>query len=167
MIERLLIELAWIADAGFVNGRVKPLRGKFPAIDHELPRPFDRFLFEIIAKAPVAEHFEKSVVISVEPDVFEVVVFPAGANALLRIGDARRLPRRLLLAEKNRDELIHPCIGEKEVRRIRQERRRRHNRVLLLAEEIEKALPYFRRGHDVDLTRCSLNHEWTRMNTNT
>jgi hypothetical protein len=39
--------------------------------------------------------------------------------------------------------------------------------VLLLAKEIEKRLPDFRRGHDVDFTRCSLNHEWTRMNTNT
>src|SRR4030095_9890676 len=85
MIVRFLIEFAWIAWARFVNGRVEPLRGKFPAIHHQLPRPFDRFLFEIIAEAPVAEHFEESVVISIEPDVFEVVVLAASTNAFLRI----------------------------------------------------------------------------------
>jgi hypothetical protein len=39
--------------------------------------------------------------------------------------------------------------------------------VLFLAKEIEKRLPDLSRGHDVDLKRCSLNHEWTRRNTNT
>jgi len=38
--------------------------------------------------------------------------------------------------------------------------------VLFLAKEIEKRLPDLGRGHDVDVTKCCLNHEWTRMNTN-
>ena len=89
--------------------------------DHELPRPFDRFLLEIITEAPIAQHLEKSVVISVEPDVFEIVVFPPGANAFLRVDNARRLPGRLLLAEKNGHELIHAGVGEKQIRRVRHE----------------------------------------------
>ena len=92
MIVRFLIELARFARTRFLNGRVKPLRRKFPAINHEIPSPLDRFLLEIIAEAPVAEHLEKSVVIGVEPDVIEVVVFAAGTDAFLRVGDTRRLP---------------------------------------------------------------------------
>src|ERR1700730_15168069 len=98
---RFLVELAWLVLSRLVNGRVKPLRWKFPAADHKIPRPFDGFLFEIIAKAPVAEHLEKGVVIGVQPDVFEVVMFAAGANTFLRVGHARRIPWRPLLAEKN------------------------------------------------------------------
>src|SRR2546429_4580829 len=111
-----MIELARLARSRFVNGRVKPLRWKFPALDDKFPRPLDRFLFEIVAKAPVAEHLEKGVMIGVEPDIFEVVVFAASANAFLRVRDARRIPRRLLLAEKNGHELVHARVGEKQIR---------------------------------------------------
>ena len=76
--------------------------------------------------------------ICVESDVFEVVMFPSGANAFLRVGDARRIPRRFFLTEKNGHELIHAGIGEKQIGRLWHERRRRHNGVLFLAEEIEK-----------------------------
>ena len=100
MIVRFLIELARIARPGLVNRRVKPLRRKFPAFDHQFPGPFDRFLLEVIAEAPVAEHFEKRVVIGVEPDVFEVVMLAAGANAFLRVDDARRIPWRLSAARE-------------------------------------------------------------------
>ena len=78
--------------------------------------------------------------IRVEADVIEVVVFAAGADAFLRVGGARRFPRRLRLAEKDRHELIHAGVGEKQIRRVRQQRRRRHNRVLFLAKKIEKGL---------------------------
>src|SRR5205085_4709686 len=74
MLVCLLVELAWLARPGFVNGRVKPLRRKFPPLNHQFPCPFDRFLLEIIAEAPVAEHLEKGVVIRVEPYIFEIVV---------------------------------------------------------------------------------------------
>ncbi len=122
MIVRFLIELARLARTRFVNGRVKSLRRKFPTIDHQFPRPLDRFLLEIIAEAPVAEHLEKRVVIGVEADVLEVVMLAAGANAFLRVGHARRIPRGLLLPQKNRHELIHACVREKQIRRIRQKR---------------------------------------------
>ena len=83
-------------------------------------------------------------VISIEADIFEVVVFAAGANAFLRVGDARRVPQRLLLPEKDRHELVHTGVGEKQVGRVGQERGRRHNGVLFLAKEIEKRLPNLR-----------------------
>src|SRR6266566_9318811 len=98
---RFLVELAWFVRPRFINGCVKPLRRKFPAINDKLPGPLDRFLLEVIAETPVAQHFEECVVISVEADVFEVVMFATGANAFLRVGHARRIPGRLLLSEKN------------------------------------------------------------------
>ena len=62
-------------------------------------------------------------VIGVEPDIFEIVMFSAGANAFLRVNDARRFPWRFLLREKNRHELVHAGIREKQIRRVRQKRR--------------------------------------------
>ena len=59
--------------------------------------------------------------IGIEPDVFEIVMFPSSANAFLGVGHARRLPWRLLLSEKDRDELIHARVGEKEIGRVRQQ----------------------------------------------
>ena len=64
--------------------------GNPQTLDEKFPGPIDRFLLEIIAETPVAEHLEKGVVIGVEADVFEVVVFAAGADAFLRVGGARR-----------------------------------------------------------------------------
>src|SRR6266446_5017191 len=117
MIVRFLIELARFAQSRSVNGRVKPLRRKLPAADDQLPGPLDRFTFEVVTEAPVAEHLEKRVVIGVEPDILEVVVFAAGPNAFLRVSNPWRIPRGLSFAQKNRDELIHPRIREKQIRR--------------------------------------------------
>ena len=122
MVVRFLIELTGFVRPGFVNGRVKSLRRKFPAVHDQFPRPFDRFLFEIIAETPVAEHLEEGVVIGVEADVFEIVVLAAGANAFLGVGHPRRIPGRFLLPEKNRDELVHAGVGEKQVGRVGQKR---------------------------------------------
>src|SRR5580693_10180369 len=80
---------------------VKSVRRKFPDCHDEFPRPVNRFLLEIVAKAPVAEHLEKSVVIGVEADVVEVVVFAAGADAFLGVGGAGRLVGTFDLAKKN------------------------------------------------------------------
>ncbi len=147
MIVRFLVELARLARPRFVNRRVKTLRRKFPALDHQFPRPVDRFLLEVIAEAPVAEHLEERVVIRIESDVIQIVMLPAGPDALLGVDDAGRIPRRLLLAEKNGDELVHAGIREKQVRRVRQQRTGRHDRVLFLAKEIEKGLADLGGGH--------------------
>jgi hypothetical protein len=92
-------------------------------------------------------------VISIEADVFEIVVFPAGSNAFLGVDHAWWIPDRFLLGEKNRDELIHAGVGEKQIGRVGQKRRRRHNRVLLFAKEIEKALTDFGAGHNAGIKR--------------
>jgi hypothetical protein len=65
-------------------------------------------------------------------------MFSAGADAFLRVSDAWRFPCRFLLREKNWHELVHAGIREQQIRSVGKKRRRRHNGVLFLAEEIEK-----------------------------
>ncbi len=57
------------------------------------------------------------------------------------------------MSEKDRHELVHAGVGEKQIGRVRQKRRRRHNGVLFLAEEIEKGLANLRRGHGAEIKR--------------
>jgi hypothetical protein len=49
-------------------------------------------------------------VIGIEPDIFEVVVFTAGANAFLSVRNPSRHVGALPLAKKNRDELVQPAL---------------------------------------------------------
>ena len=121
MIMRFLVELARLVRPGLVNGGVEALGGKLPAPNDQFPRPVDRFLFEVVAEAPVAEHLEKRVVIGVESDVVEVVMLAAGADAFLGVGGARWIEAGSLLAEKDRHELVHAGVGEEQIRRVRQE----------------------------------------------
>jgi hypothetical protein len=65
-------------------------------------------------------------------------VFSTSPDAFLCVGDAGRFPWRFLLPEKNRHELVHAGIRKEQIRRVGQKRRRRHNGVLFLVEEIEK-----------------------------
>ena len=101
----------------------------------------DGFLLEIIAKGPVAQHLEKRVVIGIHPHIFEVVVFAAGANTLLRVSGAPRRVRAVLFAEKDRHKLVHASVGEQQVWRIGHEAGRGHYGVLAGLKEIEKVLP--------------------------
>jgi hypothetical protein len=63
------------------------------------------------------------VVIRVEANIFEVVMFSSGTNAFLGVGHARWFPGRFLLPEKNRHELVHAGICEQQIRRVGQKRR--------------------------------------------
>jgi hypothetical protein len=65
-------------------------------------------------------------------------MFSSRTNAFLRVGHPWWFPWRFLLAEKNRDELVHARIRKEQIRRVRQKRRRRYEGVLFLAKEIEK-----------------------------
>ena len=87
--------------------------------------------------------------VSVEPDILQVVVFASRPNAFLRIGGSCRQlrigPRPLvdiggLFAQKDGNELIHARIGEKEIGGTGHQARRRHDSVILRLEEIQKVL---------------------------
>ena len=130
-----------------IDRGVDALRWKFPHFDDQFPRPGDGFCLEIVAERPIPEHFEKRVMVRVEPDIFEVIVFAAGANALLGVGGASGSVGAFDLAEKDGHELIHAGIGEEQIRRIGHQTGGGHNRVLFRLEEIEKALAYLGASH--------------------
>ena len=132
---------------------------EFPDFGDQFPGPFDGFSFEIIAKAPVAEHFEEGVVIGIEADVFEVVVFAAGADALLRVGGAGGqtgngagplVDVSGALIEEDGDELVHAGVGEEQAGGIRHQAGGRHNGVPLGFKKIQERLSYFSRCHPTE-----------------
>src|SRR6202521_6438794 len=88
MTVRFRVELARVARSRLVDRRVEPRWRKFPAFPHEFPRPLDRFLFEVIAEAPVPEHLKKREVVGVESDIIEIIMFAAGADRdfFVRVG---------------------------------------------------------------------------------
>ena len=133
-----LVELAGVAGLRCVDRCVEAVGRKAPAFDDELPCPLDRFGFEIVSKRPVSEHLEKGVVVGVVTDILEVVMFAAGADALLCVGRAGRIVGGFFDAEKIGHEGIHAGVGEKQSGRLRQQRCRGHDAVLFLAEEIEE-----------------------------
>jgi hypothetical protein len=151
-----LVQLGRLALAGLVDGGKEALRRDAPDLGEQLPAPGERVLLEVVSEGPVAQHLEHRVVVGVEADVLEVVVLAAGADAFLRVGHARRIPGRLLLTKKDRDELVHAGVCEKQIGRIGQERRRRHDCVLFLAKEIEKRLSDLRRGHEGKNAECRM-----------
>ena len=87
------------------------------------------------------------------PDLLQVVVLAADADALLRVGNplVRALPR----AEEDFLELVHSGVGE-EKRRVRRQDHGRagDNLVPLGFEEVQKGLTNFRRGHDITPYSC-------------
>ena len=107
------------------------------SFDEQLPGQLDRALLEVVAEGEVAEHLEEGVVARGVADVVEVVVLAAGAHALLR--GRRRVVGARLLAGEHVLELHHAGVGEHQGRIVaRHKRRRRHDLVALLLEEIEE-----------------------------
>ena len=97
---------------GLIDGSVKAVLRELPDLGDELPSVVDGLALEVVAEGPVTQHLEEGVVIGVQADVFEVVMLTAGADALLGVGRAAGGVRALRLAEEDRDELVHPGIGE-------------------------------------------------------
>ncbi len=76
--------------------------------------------FEVVAEAPVAEHFEKGVMPAGAADIVEIVVLAAGADAFLGVGGAG--VGAFFLAEEDRLELVHPGVGEEQRGIVERER---------------------------------------------
>ena len=74
----------------------------------KFPSPGDGFAFEIVAKTPVAQHLEHCVVVSVVPNLLEVVVLATYAKAFLRVGNTRVLG--LCVAQEYILKLVHTGI---------------------------------------------------------
>ena len=92
------------------NGDIEPVFIDFHHLGEEFPTIGDGLLLEVVAKTPVAQHLEHSVVVGVVAHLLEVVVFSADAQALLRVGGSR--PRALLVTEEDVLELVHAGVGK-------------------------------------------------------
>ena len=107
-------------------------------------------------------------VIGVEADVFEVVVLAAGANAFLRVGHARRIPRRLLSGpRKIGTNWFMPALVKS---RFGESGRSDDDGTMVCCFSRKKSRNDCRISADVMMSILlvsSLNHEWTRLNTNT
>ena len=144
---RFRIELRRISGAWLVDCRIKTSGREFPHLNQQLPRPVDRLLFKIISEGPVSQHLEKGVVIGIKPYVFQIVMFPTRPNTLLRVSRSCRRMGKFSLTQKNRDKLIHPRIGEEQIRRSRHQTGRGHDRMALPTEELQEPFSDFSRFH--------------------
>src|SRR5258707_10294667 len=104
---RFRVECGWIPWTRTIYGGVQPVRRELPTFYQEFPGPVDSLLLEVVAKAPVPEHLKKCVVVGVESDVIQVVVFTTRADALLGVGSSRRAERRVLLGQQVQNAMIH------------------------------------------------------------
>ena len=131
----------------FVAGDVQAGGVEFPDLGEEFPGHFDGAAFEVIAEAPVAEHFEEGVMAAGAADVVEIVVFAAGADAFLGVGGAG--VGAFFLAEEDRLELIHAGVGEEQRGIVLRDDGRGGNEgvAVLLDEEIEELLADLGGGH--------------------
>src|SRR5579884_506699 len=101
----------------FVVGRMDGYREfapiEFEALGHELPRVADRLGLVVVPETEVPEHLEERPVPARPPDVLDIAFRAGDPQAALHRHHPRRGRRDL--AEKDRDELLHP--GDREERR--------------------------------------------------
>ena len=63
----------------FKNGYIQPVFIYFVHFGQQFPAPGDGFFFKIIAKTPVAQHFEHGMMIGINSNFFQVVMFARNA----------------------------------------------------------------------------------------
>ncbi len=128
-------------------GHVDPVGRQTEDGGQELPAPGDRVDLEVVAERPRSQHLEEGVVIGVAPDILEIVVLSAGADALLAVhGPGVRTGSA---AQKDILELVHACVGEEQRRVVvRDHRGGWHVAVAAPAdEEVEKLTASFGGEH--------------------
>ena len=130
------------------NGDYQAIERQAELLGNEIPRKLDGAVLEVITEREIAEHLEEGVMARGIAHIVEIVVLATGAHAFLRGRRARIGP--LLETGKDVLELHHSRIGKHQRRVIaRHERRRRHDRVTVLREIVEKA-----RSDLVDAAHC-------------
>ena len=133
---------------GVGRGR-QPITRDAQVAGQEVPRPVDRLALEVVAEAPVAEHFEERVMARRAPDLLEVVVLAGHAQTALVVD--RSSVRALLRAGQEVLELDHPGVGEEE-RLVAggHQTGAGHDRVAALGEELDEPTADLRGGQRRD-----------------
>ncbi len=110
-----------------------------PHVGEQLPRPGDGFLFVVIAKRPIAEHFKEGVMRVIAAHVIQVVVLTRHAHTLLRVDGAG--VGTLIRADEHVLELDHARVGEEQGRvPAWDERHGRDRGMSMLNEEVYEGL---------------------------
>jgi len=91
---------------------VQPLWVQSPHFRKQLPTPLDGFLFVIITKRPVAQHFKEGVVGVVATDRIEIVVLARNTQTFLGINSTGI--RAGFGAQKDIFKLHHTGVGEEQ-----------------------------------------------------
>ena len=94
----------------FKHGGIEVGRVQLQHVDEVLPCHVDGPFLEVVAEAPVAEHFKHGVVIRVVSHLFQIVMFTADTQALLRVRPSARL--RVALSQDDIFPLIHSGVGK-------------------------------------------------------
>ena len=116
------------------DGDPEAVLGQAHGLRQELPGVGDRVGLEVVAEGEVAEHLEEGVVARGAPDVLQVVVLAAGADALLRgRGAGVGAP---VLAEEDVLELDHPGVGEQQRRVLGRHERRGADHLVPVRREV-------------------------------
>ena len=120
------VQLRAVCLGSLEYGCIKSVLVELVNICEKLPSPVDGLCLEVVAEAPVSEHFEHGVVICVAAYLLKVIVLSAYAKAFLAVGHP--LPFRGTVAEEPVLELVHARVGEHECRVVLYDHRcRRHN----------------------------------------
>jgi hypothetical protein len=121
-----------------VNRHHESVLGEPQLFGNEVPGELYRQLLEVVAKGEVAEHLKEGVVPGRVSDVLQVVVLASRTHALLS-GDGAPVCTGLL-AGKDVLELHHAGVGEKQGGIVpRDQRRRRHDLVIVTGEIVQKS----------------------------
>ena len=127
---------------GFMNCGIKFIFRHFPDFSQKFPCPGYCFLFIIITKTPVAQHFKKRVMITISADFFEIIVFSTCTNTLLAVYNSEI--SRFCLFQKYILKLVHSSICEKQGRITNGNYRSRYNCfVIFLLKKFYKLLSDF------------------------
>ena len=106
----LLITFQTLLRCSLKDGDIEPILGQPVHLRQQLPSPRDDLLLEVISEGPVPQHLKHGMVVGVVSYGGEVIVLTAHAQALLRVGYPRVLPRSI--PQDDVLELIHPRIGK-------------------------------------------------------
>ena len=122
-----------------VHRGVQLVGGQLVDLSQQFPRPLQRLALEVIAKRPIAQHFEKGVVAGGVAHVFQIVVLAARTQAGL-YGCGAHI-RALVRAQKHVLELDHARVGEHQGGVVaRHQRTGGHDGVAFGLEKVQKGL---------------------------
>ena len=108
--KRFVIPVKQLSRVAAENRYIKPVFINAINFGKQFPCPFDGFFLEIIAKRPIAKHFEHGVMVSVVAHFLKVVVLTRNPQTLLCVRNSGSL--WMNVAKKIFLELVHAGIGK-------------------------------------------------------